>query len=67
MYHTTFQTSPMKLVLGEDAILNVKHISSNWEDIQQGKQDPINKDNKCKNKARCTYNYFVGDKILVKA
>jgi hypothetical protein len=30
--HTALQASPMQLVLGRDAILNIKHIS-NWEHI----------------------------------
>ena len=31
-YHTTLQASPMLLVFGRDAILNIKHVVD-WEDI----------------------------------
>ena len=31
-YHTTLQASPMQLVFGRDAILNIKHVA-NWEHI----------------------------------
>ena len=33
-YHTTLQASPMQLVFGQDAILNIKHITD-WEHIRQ--------------------------------
>jgi hypothetical protein len=45
--HTTLQASPMQLVFGRDAILNVKHVS-NWEHIRQRKQTRINENNKRK-------------------
>ena len=32
-YHTTLQASPMQLVFGRDAILNIKHVAD-WEHIQ---------------------------------
>ena len=31
-YHTTLQASPMHLVFGRDAIINIKHVSD-WENI----------------------------------
>jgi transposase InsO family protein len=34
--HTTLQASPMQLVFGRDAVLNVKHVS-NWEHIRERK------------------------------
>ena len=43
-YHITLQASPMQLVFGRDTILNIKHISE-WEHIQQRKQEQINRDN----------------------
>ena len=36
-YHTTLQASPMQLVFGRDAILNIKHVAD-WEHIRQRKQ-----------------------------
>jgi hypothetical protein len=65
-YHTTLQASPMQLVFGRDAILNVKHIS-NWEHIRQRKQTRINENNKRENRNRRDHAYSVGDKTLVKA
>jgi hypothetical protein len=50
-FHTTLQALPMQLVFGQDAILNVKHITD-WEHIRQQKQDRINKNDKRKNKNR---------------
>ena len=36
-YHTTLQASPMQLVFGQDAILNIKHVAD-WEHIRQRKK-----------------------------
>ena len=44
-YHTTLQESPMQLVFGRDAILNIKHVSD-CEHIRQHKQLQINHNNK---------------------
>ena len=65
-YHTTLQASPMQLVFGRDAILNVKHITD-WEHIRQRKQTRINENNKRENKSRRVHKYSNGDKILIKA
>ena len=37
IYHTTLQASPMQLVFGRDAILNIKHVAD-WEHIWKSKQ-----------------------------
>ena len=55
----------MQLVFGQDAILNIKHVSD-WEHIRQGKQLRINHNNKRENMRRNNHQYKVGDKILVK-
>jgi transposase InsO family protein len=65
-FHTTLQASPMQLVFGRDAILNVKHVA-NWEHIRQQKQTRINENNKRENKSRRNHNYSLGDKVLIKA
>jgi hypothetical protein len=44
-YHTTPHASPMQLVFGRDAILNIKHIT-NWDHITQFKQEDINANKK---------------------
>ena len=46
-YQTTLQESPMQLVFGRDAILNIKHVAD-WEHIRQRKQFQINDNNKKK-------------------
>ena len=47
-YHTTLQASPMQLVFGRDATLNIKHVA-NWKHIRQRKQLRINHNNKREN------------------
>jgi transposase InsO family protein len=49
--HTTTQASPMQLVFGRDAILNIKHITD-WEHINQRKQERINENNNRENAKR---------------
>jgi uncharacterized lipoprotein YajG len=43
--HTTLQATPMQLVFGRDAILNIKHVTD-WEHIHQRKQERIIANNK---------------------
>ena len=50
-YHTTLQVSPFQIVFGRYAILNIKHVS-NWSQIQQRKQELINRNNKRKTYAQ---------------
>ena len=50
-YHTTLQASPMQLVFGRDALLNIKHVAD-WEHIRQGKKLRINQNNKRENMRR---------------
>ena len=65
-YHTTTQATPMQLVFGRDAILNVKHVHD-WEEIRIKKQTLIRKNNKKENKKRKEHTYTIGDSILLKA
>ena len=55
----------MQLVLGQDSILNIKHVYD-WEHIRQRKPLWINHNNKRENMRRNNQQYKVGDKILVK-
>ena len=64
-YHTTLRASPMQLVFGRYAILNIKHVAD-WEHIWQRKQLQINHNNMRENMRRNNHQYKVGDKILVK-
>ena len=63
-YDTTLQASPMQLVFGLDAILNIKHVAD-WEHIRQRKQLRINHNNKRENMHQNNHQYNIGDKILV--
>ena len=65
-FHTTMKASPMQLVFGRDAILNIKHVA-NWEHITQQKQARIDANNKQENKSRINHQYKVGDQVLIKA
>ena len=65
-FHTTMRASPMQLVFGRDAILNIKHVA-NWEHIMQNKQKLINTNNKKEKKSRVDHQYQVGDQVLITA
>jgi transposase InsO family protein len=64
-YHTTTQATPMQIVFGRDAILNIKH-TANWDAIKQRKQKLIHDNNIRENLKRKTHVYKVGDKVLLK-
>ena len=64
-YHKTLQASPIELVFGLEAILNIKHVA-HWEHNLQRKPLQINLNNKRENMLRNKHQYKVGDKILVK-
>ena len=49
--HTTTRATPMQLVFGRDAILNVLHIA-NWKYIQSRKQTEINRNHLNENRKR---------------
>ena len=61
-YHTTLQASPMQLVFGQDAILNIKHFAD-WEHIQQRKQEQIICNKKRENMRWNNHQYKVGEKF----
>ena len=65
-YHTTLKASPMQLVFGHAAILNIKHVV-NWKHIAQHKQSIIDYNNAKENKSRTAHHYSVGHQILIKA
>eukprot|EP00957_Ditylum_brightwellii_P144702 11023723-Ditylum_brightwellii.AAC.1 len=59
------QATPMQLVFGRDAILNVMH-EADWSYIKQRREDLMRKNNEQENKKRKIYNYQIGDKVLFK-
>jgi RNase H-like domain found in reverse transcriptase/Reverse transcriptase (RNA-dependent DNA polymerase)/Integrase zinc binding domain len=63
--HTTSQATPMQLVFGRDAILNIP-MQANWKHIEQRKQALIIANNRRENSKRIPHQYRVGDQVLVK-
>ena len=63
--HTTTQHTPMQLVFGRDAILNIAD-EANWKLIKDRKQKLIDQNNKRENASRKPHTYNVGDKVLIK-
>jgi transposase InsO family protein len=64
-YHTTTQATPMQLVFGRDAILNIKHVTD-WEAVRARKQKKIRENNMRENSKRINHAYSVGDRILLR-
>ena len=62
--HTTNMATPMQLVFGRDAMLNVLH-EANWRYIKDRKQKFININNKKENSKRIPHEYKVGEKVLI--
>jgi transposase InsO family protein len=62
--HTTLQATPMQLVFGRDAILNIK-FQADWNIIKQRKQKMIDLNNQRENSKRLEYEYKVNDKVLL--
>jgi hypothetical protein len=63
--HTTTRATPMQLVFGRDAVLNIQ-FQANWKMIKDRKQQLINQNNKRENKKRIPHEYNVGDEVLIK-
>jgi transposase InsO family protein len=62
-YHTTLQATPMQLVFGRDAMLNIK-FQADWKLISERKQKLIRQNNMRENASRITHDYHIGDKVL---
>ena len=62
--HTTNRATPMQLVFGRDAMLNVT-FQADWEYIRQRKQKLIKQNNKRENAKRKPYTYAVGQRVAV--
>ena len=62
---TTTRATPMQLVFGRDAILNITH-KANWQYIQERKQKIIRMNNVRENATRRDHDYNVGDLVLIK-
>jgi hypothetical protein len=62
--HTTMQATPYQLVFSKDIIHNVV-FRENCYQIQKRKQEIINKSNQKENKTQISYEYKVGDQVLL--
>ena len=63
-YSTTMQATPMQLVFGRDAIMNIP-FQADWDYIRQRKQHIIHQNNVRENAKQKAYHYQVGEKILL--
>ncbi len=62
--HTTLGATPMQLVFGRDAILNVG-FQADWQYIKDRKQKLIIQNNKRENAKRIAHEYQVGDRVTI--
>ena len=63
--HTATRATPMQLVFGRDAILNVQH-TANWKCIQSRKQTEINRNNANENREGKQCAHQLNECVLVK-
>lgn len=63
--HTTTKATPMQLVFGRDAIMNIQ-FRADWKLITDRKQKLIKQNNKRENAKRLLHTYNVGDEVLIK-
>ena len=63
--HTTMQATPMQLVFGRNAIMNLT-FNANWQLFKQRKQELINKNNANESNKRIPHKYKIQDLVLVK-
>jgi hypothetical protein len=64
-YSTTTQATPMQLVFGCDAIMNLKFVAD-WTYIRNRKQRIIRQNNISENAKRTQYEFNVADKVMTK-
>jgi hypothetical protein len=62
--HTTMRATPMQLVFGRDAILNVR-FQADWKYIKERRQKMIIQNNERENARRVPHTYVVGDSVMV--
>ena len=63
--HTTNRATPMQLVFGRDALLNVS-FEADWQYIKERKQRRILQNNKQENRTRAEHIYKPDDKVMVR-
>ena len=63
--HTTNRATPMQLVFGRDALLNIS-FEADWQYIKERKQRRILQNNRRENSTRRDHTYSPGDKVMVR-
>jgi Integrase core domain len=64
-FHTILQANPGQLVFGRDMIFPTTYVA-NWANIAERKRDQMIRDNMRENAKRITYDYQVGDLVLLR-
>ncbi len=62
--HTTTRATPMQLVFGRNAILNIQFCTG-WKIIKDCKPKLIQQNNKHKNVKGIPHTYHIGDEVLI--
>ena len=63
--HTTTRATPMQLVFGRDALLNIS-FEADWQYIKARKQLRIVQNNRAENRKRTDHTYKPGDEVMVR-
>ena len=63
--HTTTRATPIQLVFGRDAMLNIP-FTANWKLIEERKRKLIERNNKRENSKRLEHTYQAGDLVAIK-
>jgi hypothetical protein len=64
-YHTVLKTSPGAAIFGRDMLFDIPFIAD-WQKIGEFRQRLTDRSNACENKGRIDYDYYVGQKVLVR-
>ena len=63
--HSTARATPVQLVFGRDAMLNIHH-EADWKYINERRDKLITANNKAENSKRKQHTYNIGDSVLLK-
>ena len=63
--HMTNRATPMQLVFGRDALLNIS-FEADWQCIKERKQRRILQNNQRENRTRTEHTYKPGDKVMIR-
>jgi hypothetical protein len=64
-YHTVLKTSPGAAIFGRDMLFDIPFIAD-WQKIGEFRQRLTDRSNARENKGRIDYDYYVGQKVLVR-